>query len=137
MRFARTDIIATGLVAVALAVYLVWLVAVDDPTSAAVRTVTGLVLALGFAASATAVVPSFEQLLHGSRTYLVVTSVIGIVAAVAGILALVNADLTMLAILVAATVVMWAMATTRHARAQTAAGSHWSLGSRQHIPRHG
>jgi hypothetical protein len=38
------------------------------------------VLALGFAASASAVVPTFGQLLHGNKTYLAITSPIGLAA---------------------------------------------------------
>ncbi len=137
MRFPRTDIIATGLVAVALVGYLGWLLVDDVPAPAAVRLMTGLVLALGFAASATAVVPSFVELVHGSRTYLVVASVLGIAATVAGALALINAGPTMLAILVIATVVMWALATTRHTRGHAAQRSTRPLRPRRHIPRHG
>ena len=51
--------------------------------------VTGLViLALGFVASASAVVPGFERLVHGSRLYLAVTSVLGLGALVAGLVTL-------------------------------------------------
>jgi hypothetical protein len=137
MRFHRTDILATGFVGVALATYLIWLVTDDAPAPSAVRVVTGLVLVLGFAASAIAVVPSFSELLHGSRSYLAVASLLGLGATVAGALALVNADLAMLAILVSATVVMWAMATTRHSLEGAAVGGHRSVGARHHVPRHG
>jgi hypothetical protein len=137
MRFPRTDIVATGFVAVAIAVYLVWLAMDDVLAPAAVRTVTGLVLALGFAASATAVVPSVGQLLLGSLRYLVVTSVLGLVALVAGVLALVTASVTMLALLVATTVVMWALATTRHVREHRAEGADAFVSARHHVPRPG
>ena len=137
MRFHRTDIFATGFVGVALATYLIWLVTDDAPTPSAVRLVTGLVLILGFAASAIAVVPSFSELLHGSRSYLAAASLLGLGATVTGVLAQVNADQTKLAILVSATVVMWAMATTRHSLEGSAVGGHRSVAARLHVPRHG
>ena len=37
-----------------------------------------VILALGFAAAATAVVPGFGQLLHGNKIYMTVTSLIGL-----------------------------------------------------------
>jgi len=39
-----------------------------------------VVLSLGFVASASAVVPGFDELMHGNKVYLVVTSLIGLVA---------------------------------------------------------
>jgi hypothetical protein len=39
-----------------------------------------VVLGFGFGASAGAVVPGFDELLHGSRLYPAVTSLIGLVA---------------------------------------------------------
>ncbi len=86
-------------------------------------------LLLGFAASATAVVPAFSELLQGSRVYLAVTGVIGLFAAIVGVVTLIRADAGMLAALVAATVVMWVMATMRHLRAAGAEG-----GRAQHRP---
>jgi hypothetical protein len=50
------------------------------------------VLALGFAASASAVVPTFSQLLHGSKTYLSITSLIGLAALAAGVQMLITAS---------------------------------------------
>lgn len=48
-------------------------------------------------------------------TYVVVASLLGFVALVAGIITLVSANETTLAILVATTVTLWAMSTARHA----------------------
>ena len=46
---------------------------------------TGIVvLALGVAASASAVVPSVDQLIHGNKLYLTVTALIGVVAICGG-----------------------------------------------------
>ena len=74
-----------------------------------------MVLVLGFVASASAVVPGFAALLAGSRAYLIGTSLVGLVALMSGVLTVVNGTGETLAILVAATVVMWAAATVRHA----------------------
>jgi len=50
---------------------------------------TGIViLGLGFVASATAVVPGFEDLMHGNKAYLAASSLLGLVAFVAGVLML-------------------------------------------------
>ena len=53
-------------------------------------------------------------MLHSSRIYLVVTSLVGLAAFVGGIVALTGAGTTMLAVLVATTFMMWVMATLRH-----------------------
>jgi len=86
------------------------------------------VLATGVAASASAVVPSFMQLLHGSKLYLVATSVIGAIALVAGIIAIVNRNEVMLAVLVVATAVLWIISTVRHTR--MSAGSRLAAAGR-------
>ena len=74
-----------------------------------------VVLALGFVASASAVVPGFAALLAGSRAYLVGASLVGLVALLSGVLTILNATGETLAILMIATLVMWAAATVRHA----------------------
>ena len=73
-RLPKKDVIATGAVGVAVVLYLLWLFDATLAGMSSVR-VTGLsILVLGFVASATAVVPAFDQLLHGSRLYLAGTS---------------------------------------------------------------
>ena len=69
MRLPRRDIIATGLVAVAGLLYLLWAIDFALPDMSSTRATGVAVLALGFAASASAVVPGFDQLLHGNRAY--------------------------------------------------------------------
>jgi len=76
-----------------------------------------IVLALGVLASVSAVVPGFAALLAGSRVYLLVASLFGLLAFGSGIVTVVNATEYTLAIMVIATVVLWAMATLRHASA--------------------
>jgi hypothetical protein len=69
---------------------------------------------LGFIASATAVVPGFDQLLQGSRLYLGTTSALGVAALVAGVVMLWTASAAALAVLMAVLVTLWLIATTHH-----------------------
>ena len=76
--------------------------------------VTLAVLALGVPASAAAVVPGFAGLVHGSRSYLLVSSGLGLAACAAAFLTLANRTEETLGVLVGLTVVLWAGATMRH-----------------------
>lgn len=114
MHLTSRDRFATFSVAVGALVYVLWLAGVGSEGMTAVRVVAGIVLALGFAASASAVVPGFVALLHGPRLYLAVTSLLGLGALVAGIAALVTGRETALGVLVATTIVLWAISTVRH-----------------------
>jgi hypothetical protein len=109
------DRIASVLVTMAVLAYALWLVATDNPAESGIRAMVATVLILGVAASAAAVVPGFGELIHGSKPYLTVASLLGLVALIAGVAAFVNANTTMLALLVVATVGMWLMASLRHA----------------------
>jgi hypothetical protein len=114
MRFPKRDVIATGAVAVAVVLYLLWLADVTLPGMSDLR-VTGLVvLVFGFVASAVAVVPGFEQLMHGNKVYLAATSLIGLAALVAGVVMLWSESSAAFAVLMVALVVLWAIATTHH-----------------------
>jgi hypothetical protein len=112
MTFALRDRIATALVATATLIYVLWLVGALGGFTAG--SVALLVLALGFVASASAVVPGFAALLRGSRWYLAITSIGGLVALSAGLLTMIQATDVTLAVLVIATVALWAAATYRH-----------------------
>ena len=116
MRFPWREWVATFFVGAGVVAYVIWLVGSESPGDAAIRVMTGSVLALGFAASATAVVPAFDQLMRGSRTYLWVASTLGLLALVTGLWALFAADEAMLAALVVVTVALWVIATVRHIR---------------------
>ena len=114
MHLLKRDVIATGLVAVAAVLYLVWAIGSTLPGMSSAR-VTGIaVLALGFAASAVAVVPGFDQLLHGSKSYLAVTSLIGLAAVAAGVHMLITASGVSLTLVMAAMAVLWLVATIHH-----------------------
>ncbi len=114
MYLSKRDVIATGLVAVAGVLCLLWAIGSTPPGMSSARVTGAVVLGLGFAASATAVVPGFGQLLHGSRTYLAVTSLIGLAAVAAGAHMLVTASGVSLAVVMAAMGALWLIATIHH-----------------------
>jgi di/tripeptidase len=114
MNLSRKDIIATGLVAVAGVLYLLWATGSSPPVLDATRATGVVILALGFAASATAVVPGFGQLLHGNKTYMTLTSLIGLVATTGGVMMLVAESEAGLAVVMAAMIVLWMIATIHH-----------------------
>ena len=112
MSIPMRDRIATVLVATATLIYVLWLTGFLGgltPSSIAL-----VVLALGFVASASAVVPGFAALLSGSRLYLALASVGGLVALACGAITVFEATEETLAILVLATIGLWAAATARH-----------------------
>ncbi|MFN8195598.1 MAG: hypothetical protein U0R80_15105 [Nocardioidaceae bacterium] len=120
---SKRDVVATVMVAVAGVLYVLWLA---DPSMSGLpgtRTVGVIILALGFVASAAAVVPGFGELLHGNRTYLVTSSLLGTVALVAGVVMLWTAADTALTVLMVTMAVLWVIATAHHARL-TAARPH-------------
>lgn len=114
MNLQKRDLVATGLVAAAGVIYLLWLLDSVPTAMSGVRATGAVILALGFAASATAVVPTFGQLLHGNKVYLVVTSLLGLVALVVGVVMLVGSSDTALAVVMVAMVTMWLIATIHH-----------------------
>jgi len=134
MRVPARDRIATVAVAVAVVVYLLWVAGRTLPGMDGIR-VTGLVvLGLGFAASASAVVPGFDELLRGSRPYLVVTSLLGLCSFAAGVVMLVSGSEAALGLVMASMVLLWLIATIHHtalARNEPADGTRVS----RHGPR--
>lgn len=114
MRLSNRDMIATGLVFAAVVLWALWLADASPPGLASVRATTAAVLALGFIASAAAVVPTFIQLLHGDKLYLVITSGLGVVALAGGVLALTTGSAAGLLVVVVSTVVLWLIATLHH-----------------------
>lgn len=134
MNLPRKDIMATCLVAAAVVVYLLWAAgALPGITDA--RVIGVVVLVLGFVASASAVVPGFADLLHGNKIYVVATSVIGLVAAVAGVALLVTGSSADLALVMVAMVVLWLIATVHHALL-TRTPSPTALGQARDIATH-
>lgn len=112
MSIPMRDRIATLLVATATLIYVSWFTGILGGFTAG--SVALIVLALGFVASASAVVPSFAALLAGSKLYLALASLGGLVALVCGAITVTQATEETLAILVIATIGLWAAATARH-----------------------
>ncbi|HSB86799.1 MAG TPA: hypothetical protein VLD86_10835 [Ilumatobacteraceae bacterium] len=127
MTLSRRDALASTLVGVAVLLYLLWAFEAEVPSLHATRATGAVVLVLGFLASASAVVPTFDRLIHGSKSYLMVTSAIGVVAAVAGILVMIRSSEIGLGVVIASMVVLWSIATTHHvlmARSSDRTGEH-------------
>jgi hypothetical protein len=120
MSIPRRDVVATLLVATATLIYALWLIGPLDGLTA--ESVALLVLGLGFVASASAVVPGFAALLAGSKVYLGIASLAGVVALACGALTVMNATEQTLAVLVIATIGLWAGATVRHANVHRPSG---------------
>lgn len=114
MRLPKQDIVATGLVLVSGLVYLLWAVDSGFPGTSNTRACGIVVLALGFAASASAVVPGFDALLHGNKAYLAITSTIGLVAFAGGVAMLATASGAGFSVLMGAMGVLWIAATSHH-----------------------
>ena len=116
MSIPMRDRIATVLVAIATLISVLWFtgfLGALTPGSVAL-----IILALGFVASASAVVPGFAALLAGSKLYLALASLGGLVALVCGAITVTQATDETLAILVIATMGLWAAATARHIAAR-------------------
>jgi hypothetical protein len=127
MRLGRRDLPASLFVAAAGVVYALWLsgTALQGMST---RALGAVVFALGYAACMSdraemAVVFGVGGRRRSPIWYIVVASLLGFGALVAGVLTLVSASETTLAILVAATVTLWAMSTVRHAIAGEGQGS--------------
>ena len=114
MYLHKRDLIATGLVIIAGLLYLLWAIDSALPGMSGTRVTGVAVLALGLAASASAVVPAFDQLIRGNTAYLALTSLIGLAAFAAGIQMLVTASGAGLTVLMAAMAVLWLIATIHH-----------------------
>lgn len=123
MVLPRRDVVATVFVGAAGAAYALWAADALLRRSEDTRLVAIVVLALGFAASATAVVPSFERLIRGNRAYLAVSAVLGVLALVSGLRAVLTGSDVALTVLIATTVVLWAMATVHHVLLAEPAGT--------------
>lgn len=115
MRLPRRDMIATVAVGAAVALYLMWVADATLPGMSGIRITSVAILALGFVASAVAVVPGFDQLMRGNKGYLMTTSVLGLVALVAGVVTLWSTISTALGLLMATLVALWLIATAHHA----------------------
>ena len=114
----RRDVFATIAIGVAVLVYAAWAAGATIPWVADVMPVTVIVLLLGVAASMSAVVPGWDELIHHWRPYFVAASLLGAVALIAGLWAIATGSSVALGSLVLLTIVLWAVSTIRHVRVQ-------------------
>lgn len=111
---AWRDGLATAFVAIGLVVYGAWVMADGIAGFQSVGAVSLALLVVGIAASASAVVPGFGELLtEGSRLYLAVASALGGLALGVGIWGIVGGDGIAVTLLAIFTVSLWAMSTAR------------------------
>jgi membrane-associated protease RseP (regulator of RpoE activity) len=125
MQLSWRDWFATFFVAAATLAYAIE----TFGTAVSPHLCAGIILGCGVAASVTAVVYGVGAgLLHANKLYLVLTSMLGVVALVTGCIALASGNQGVLAALFASTLLLWVAATVRHAmnpagrRAGTRAG---------------
>jgi hypothetical protein len=119
MHLTRKDARATLWVGAAAIFYGLWLTGTVAADMSA-RVVAGIVFALGWLGCTSDVegmkaVFGVDDGQRPTMTYVVIASLAGTIASVAGILAIVGANGTMLATLVVATVILWLISTVRHA----------------------
>jgi hypothetical protein len=108
------DVLATILIGVAFVVYAAWAIGTGLPVGTDVSAVAIVILVLGVAASLSAVVPGWDELVSGPRLYFGTASVLGLIALVGGLVAVVTNDARALGLLILGTVVLWAISTARH-----------------------
>jgi hypothetical protein len=114
-------------VAAAAVLYGLWLTGAGAPGMSG-RVLGAVVFGLGWAACTVnqaemAVVYGAGTRRRAPMAYVVIASILGIVALVAGVTTLVSGNEAMLATLVSAMIVLWGMATIRHAIAREAGGT--------------
>ncbi|HEY7668992.1 MAG TPA: hypothetical protein VIE12_12835 [Actinomycetota bacterium] len=119
MKLTRNDARATIVVAAAVVFYLLWATE-TVATGVAPRIVAGIVFALGWLGCTSDVegmkkVYGPDAAARPSAVYVVLASLLGGVALVAGIVAIGWANEAMLATMVVAMTVLWLMTTIRHA----------------------
>jgi hypothetical protein len=116
MILPKRDIFATALVVLAGALYLSWAAGSAPPGLGSTRATGLVILGLGFAASASAVVPGFERLVHDDKPYMAVMSLIGLVALVGGVVMLVTAGAAWLGLMMGTMGVLWLVSTVHHTK---------------------
>lgn len=112
MRLTRRDAVATGLTAGVVALYAAFVRGAYLPAMSSPRAVAAAVLALGFLACNIGAPDAFGS--GAKRWTTVVGSVLGVTTLLAGTVTLISGFRPALAVLVTATVALWAFTTARH-----------------------
>lgn len=108
------DVAATVFVAIGVLVAALVASGADVAVATEASHAAIVLLVLGIAASASAVVPGWGDLMAGSRVYFAAASAIGVVALAGGAWAYLANEALGLVVMVVATVALWAMSTARH-----------------------
>jgi hypothetical protein len=131
MHLTKRDAVATVATAAAAGLYVLWATGTAF-AGLSVRAVAVIAFALGWV-GCTSAGPRMAAVYHAERAssvpiaYSVVASIVGAVALVAGVVAIVWANETVLAVLVWSTVAIWAITTARHAIADDTVGEPHGL----------
>lgn len=131
MRLTRRDGLTTLFVAAAAVVYVLWLTG-TAMLGTSTRVLGAVVFGLGWAACTSnqaemAVVYGVGACRRAPLAYVVIASLLGLVALVSGITTLVSANEATLAALVVATIALWGMSTVRHALGGQTQGSDHAI----------
>ncbi|MFI9846665.1 hypothetical protein ACIHFD_57260 [Nonomuraea sp. NPDC051941] len=114
MRLTWKDALATVVASTNIAIYVAFTQGADLPVIGSVRGAAGAILLLGMVGGC-ALSTVGEEFMGRGGAYLCLTSTLGGVALIAGVLALITASELALAVLFYATIALWVMATVRHA----------------------
>ena len=134
MRLTWRDGLATVFVGVGVSAYALWEGGVTIFGFSSASSVGLLILGLGLAASLIAVVYGVGAgLLQARKSYLAIASLGGLTALVAGVGVLLTGNEGWLAVLVAATAVLWLMSTIRHAMTPGARAGKGEAANHKHL----
>jgi hypothetical protein len=115
MSLTWKDAVSTVFMAAVVVIYVAFLNSTTVWLISSARGTAAAVLVLGFVGGCAMSASADQGRGTGARAYTGVTSVVGITALVAGVVALITASTVALAVLVAATLTLWLAATVRHA----------------------
>jgi hypothetical protein len=115
MSLTWKDAVSTVFMAAVVVIYVAFLNSTTVWLISSARGTAAAVMVLGLVGGCAMSAPADQGRGTRARAYTGVTSVVGITAFVAGVVALITASTVALAVLVAATLTLWLAATVRHA----------------------
>jgi len=124
MRLTWKDAVSTVFMAAIVVIYAAFLNSTSAWLISSARGTTAAVLVLGMVGGCGMSAAAAQDQGRQARAYTTAAGVLGAVALVAAIFALVTANTTALAVLVAATLALWLAATVRHALGTVHGGGH-------------
>jgi len=120
MRLTWKDAVSTVFMAAIVIIYVAFLNSTTAWLISSARGTAAAVLVLGFVGGCAMSAAAEQYQDTRARAYTSFASVLGVIALVAGVVALITASTVALAILVVATLALWLAATARHALASPA-----------------